>query len=794
MSQVSDLRSRLTQLKQSRSANARSLHGTSSMTPFTPLRGGFSRLAPIQPLIIGEEVALVNDCNALCLGKVGTGGTVCLKTLLDCDTESHSRKKGVLPTKTCLIQLKSEDKGYENVTLEVEKLEEEFVKDLMSKSNTDWVAEFAMIRANESTNASQRDLLDETLMTARKQKNFLSPKKQKAGDEFDTHLVMLDTSARLVSDVITLEVDDIGNALDKDLSFQEEAYIKNGNMLHDRVDILLEHANVVSNTIFSVQPFIESQVGPVEQLTSGLRLDIANVNARIGSRDLSRKDIPPCMWNAVENNFDSVKALEDRLGKISEVAYEAHEAANFLLTTESAYIAPTNKEGRTKDDSPKGVAGFTSSFNDKVLPSEVVDRNTIPLSLNTHAGGLCDHDENTCIKCFTAINKLDDKLTSASVRISNLEDAKSGNIDAAVLVKDRIYRGRQDITAELNGWFSDHGKKIDAGLFPTPHLILNLMHADMCSKTGPKIPLDQRDMIRHGIRRSDADAFYALQSDKPEFMITKDLCPNYVYKTTPAQKSSSTFKFLPSHEDFGNGLDSDSLHHKFKSSLEYVKGKSDRYIESSLSDHPDHRAYTVAKQLLDDSCKFIAQMLGFMEEVYTSCYDSFGASSEAWELVCHCVQEIFTKELKPSLKHCVAQDLVHVDSALVGVIHSAFSLNCKIRELTSVGLKNHHSTTTSHVRFVLKMAKADRKSDSSGSKGKSSSSNSAEVSRLEKIVAGLKEDNSDLKAHIKRVESRLDSFMAKMNSHLGTKTPTNKTGGKTKNKEDADGSNTKDSQ
>ena len=184
-----------------------------------------------------------------------------------------------------------------------------------------------------------------------------------------------------------------------------------------------------------------------------------------------------------------------------------------------------------------------------------------------------------------------------------------------------------------------------------------------------------------------------------------------------------------------------------------MKDKADRYIESSLGDHPDHRAYTVAKQLLDDSCKFVAQMLGFMEEVYTSCYDSFGASSEAWELVCHCVQEIFTKELKPSLKHCVAQDLVHVNLALVGVVHLAFSLNCKVRELTAVGLKNHHSTTTSHVRFVLKMAKAERKSEGNSSKSKGGT-NSSELVKLEKSVTSLKEENSELKTHLKRLETK----------------------------------------
>jgi hypothetical protein len=782
----SELRLRLARLQQQRSEHSRSLHGTSSLTPFSPLRGGFGRLEPIQPIIIGEEVALVNDGSMLCLGRIGTGSAMCLKPASECDTESHIKKKGTLPLKPCLIQLKGEDKGYDNVILEIGNLEEVFVRELMEKVDVDWVSEFTMIEENESTNSHQRQLVDETVKTARKQRNFMSPKKEKAGAEFDTNLVLLDTSSKLILDVLNYDVDADGSTSNRDLEFAEDAYVKNGTLMHDSIDVLLEHANVVSNTITSIQPFVESQVAPVEQLTAGLRIDMANANARIGAKNLSRKDIPPSLWNAVETGFDSVLAVESRLEKVEVIAQEAHEAASYLISTEESITTPRKEDKPVKGDSPKGVDAFGKSFrinegNTYGGVSKSGEDEDAPRRTHNSTHG-CDVDDTLCSKCFKEIRQLEEKVTASSIRIGNLEDAKNGNIDSAVMVKDRIYRGRNDIAAELDGWFTNLNKHIDAGLFPTPHLILNLMHADMCSKTGPKIPLDQRDMIRHSIRRSDADAFYALQSDKPEFMITKDLCPNYIYKTTSAQKSSAAFKFIPSHEDFGNGLDSDSLHYKFKSSLEYVKGKTDRYIESSLGDHPDHRAYTVAKQLLDDSCKFVSQMLGFMEEVYTSCFDSFGASSEAWELVCHCVQEIFTKELKPSLKHCVAQDLVHVSSALVGVIHSAFSLNCKVRELTSVGLKNHHSTTTSHVRFVLKMAKSDRKSNNESAKSKSNNQSQGEVIKLEKTISALKTENTELKAHVRRVEGRLDSFIAKVNLQLKSNLPGKV--GKPKAKED----------
>ena len=206
------------------------------------------------------------------------------------------------------------------------------------------------------------------------------------------------------------------------------------------------------------------------------------------------------------------------------------------------------------------------------------------------------------------------------------------------------------------------------------------------------------------------------------------------------------------------------MHFKFKASLDHIKGERERYIESRLSDHPDHRVLSVAKQLLEDSCKFIRQMLSFMEEIYSACYDSFGATSEAWELVSHCIEEVFTKELKPCLKYCVAQDLVDVKDALIGVVHTAFSLNCKLRELTSIGLKNHHSTTTSHVRFVMKMAKTSRKSET---KGKSSQEKSSSDTKLLSTISALEKENNELKSHIKRVESRLDSFKSQVRSYLG---------------------------
>ena len=124
--------------------------------------------------------------------------------------------------------------------------------------------------------------------------------------------------------------------------------------------------------------------------------------------------------------------------------------------------------------------------------------------------------------------------------------------------------------------------------------------------------------------------------------------------------------------------------------------------------------------------------------------------------------EIFTKELKPCLSHSLEEDLlVERDSALIGTIHSAFSLNVKIRELTSVGLKHHPSTTTSHVRFVMKMMKNYRKSDKVVlAKDKlNNDSNQADCMKLKAEIKGLEKENKELGDHVKRLEGRLDSLI-----------------------------------
>ena len=49
--------------------------------------------------------------------------------------------------------------------------------------------------------------------------------------------------------------------------------------------------------------------------------------------------------------------------------------------------------------------------------------------------------------CMVRMTSIERQLTGALLRLSGLEDAKSGAIKSALMVKDFIFRNRSDVTA-----------------------------------------------------------------------------------------------------------------------------------------------------------------------------------------------------------------------------------------------------------------------------------------------------------------------------------------------------------
>jgi hypothetical protein len=75
--------------------------------------------------------------------------------------------------------------------------------------------------------------------------------------------------------------------------------------VYDKVEVLAENSKCLGDVIIQLQPFIESHTKPMENLITGLRIEMASIKGNVGIKDLTWKDIPPCIWNTVEMGFDS---------------------------------------------------------------------------------------------------------------------------------------------------------------------------------------------------------------------------------------------------------------------------------------------------------------------------------------------------------------------------------------------------------------------------------------------------------------------------------------------------------
>ena len=535
----------------------------------------------------------------------------------------------------------------------------------------------------------------------------------------------------------------------------------------DRLELMTDVATTITKVLGNQQDSLDYHTRPLEELLEGLRLDFLSTKATLGMRNAKNPDIPISLWDSVELALNSCNTLSKTLLSTTQALDDTRESVDCLLLGLNV-----DNESKAGDAHPSRVSAsrdLTVSFiedklgnsgSNKISPEKKEDGLSYRQPGQNHHN--CDHDDVLCAKCFARMDNLEGDIINSMTRIANLEESKHSNVESAILIKDQIFRGRKDISAWLDKQFpEEENKSIEGGCFVTPHYILNLISADMCSSNFPKILLGDKELVRMNLKRPDATSYYALLTDKPDFMLTSKQCHGHVYKASKTEIEKSLFKFIPSYQDFGRSSDSESLHHRFRRSLWHVAERQERYIESRLADYKGGKAFGIAKQLLDDCLNFVREMLDFMEELYSACNDSFNASSEAWELVCNCLEDLFTKEFKPSLRFCVAQDLVDVRESMIGVVHTAFSLNTKVRELNTIRLKNHSSTTTSHVRFVMKMAKSSNKTtDKFDTLKKDHAKLQEDHESLKKQHEALKKQLDESKNGLKRLESRLDSHIA----------------------------------
>ena len=449
-----NVQARLAHLRASRNPGGASM----SSHVFTPLRGGYVRPGTIQPIIYGEELALVTDASLLCLGKIGAGGNVCLKLATECSTEIHIKKKGSLPKGSSLVQLRGEEKGYEIVTLPADDLDRELIESLLAKQDVSWPSEFAKILSNDSKTIGVLEATEDLLKTARKHRSFASPAKKRTTNDILEKIELLGTSQSLIVDISAMSYNEEGEGTSRDFSFEEPSYRTICGDVYDKLEVLAENSRCVNDVVMNLQPFIESHTNPMENLISGLRFEMAAVHGQLGTKANEKRDIPPCLWNAVEAGFGSVLELEAKLENVTAMAAEAHEVAVTLLGEEEDVLRSEEVDGNAFLKNLSGPQIIKGNLYHPSTKSEYHEKKrggSFPNLGGGYGGGSnngrhpggggngggpgdgggnggsdpsgshplgCDHNDELCSRCMLKFHDIDEKLTAASIRLSNIED------------------------------------------------------------------------------------------------------------------------------------------------------------------------------------------------------------------------------------------------------------------------------------------------------------------------------------------------------------------------------------
>ena len=245
----------------------------------------------------------------------------------------------------------------------------------------------------------------------------------------------------------------------RDPLFEEAAYAKFCEDVYNRIDILSEHADCVSEGLKVMPVYQKEFFVPLHDTGNGLKLEVALLRGNLGLKDLSRPNIPPCLWNA---GFDSISSLEVQrnedfvlVGKMEKILLDCEEVSEFLISLQAASedvhkpkIKGKNSEENHGDEGIEFAGEIFGSSNSNKGPfatgnkrpndgeGELAKR----VGFERKGSGDCDKDAECCLLCMVRMTSIERQLTGALLCLSGLEDAKSGAIESALMVKDFIFR------------------------------------------------------------------------------------------------------------------------------------------------------------------------------------------------------------------------------------------------------------------------------------------------------------------------------------------------------------------
>ena len=252
--------------------------------------------------------------------------------------------------------------------------------------------------------------------------------------------------------------------------------------------------------------------------------------------------------------------------------------------------------------------------------------------------------------------------------------------------------------------------------------------------------LDALSKLKHlDVRAIDLRCTQVLMAMLPVFLTSKRLS-TYSYKGSGG--SSVRFKAFPSFADWGIKSDEDKLQYKCFRALDEVCNALEDHIRDTLGNSAQMQL--IAMNLLSKCKKVVIEIFDFMADNYTRMMAAFDSSTDALDLGCFRIQQLFLNDFSVPLACVKFADFSNARNTLVTAIWTNLRIRAIVDKFNETGIQNHPAMSAAQVRFIIQQAKVTR------------------TSKVSREVDSLRDQVKTLQDTVKRLEATLNQHSGKL--------------------------------
>jgi len=192
------------------------------------------------------------------------------------------------------IQHYGPNKGYANVVLAAGSLDTLLIQKLLEEEGLNWTSEFETMCVQGTRTLEDSELSNSLVRTAKKvsrndiSEAIVSPGSKDVFKKLEDNFARLDIVQEIVVTMAEVEFDEEGDkVVSREVMFEEMSHCKFCEDIYDRIDILQERAECISDCLHVFPVFIKEFGAPLTDMGNGVKLELASLRGNLGLKDLN---------------------------------------------------------------------------------------------------------------------------------------------------------------------------------------------------------------------------------------------------------------------------------------------------------------------------------------------------------------------------------------------------------------------------------------------------------------------------------------------------------------------------